>query len=285
MNYQFASLTHASLMSFDNPLRLKTLFAHGASKPGWCFAAWDGDTPIGQVGFKGNVRDPRLVHLFGLSGRAGATEPLLTHALAVMRSEEVKVVFAEVRGNSGDADILRDWLIRSGFTLLETRTVYRWLDPWPMVPVPDTLTFRSMEDLGEDVFFAAFSRAAKAPIDRADFRAVQVLGEEDFADYTFDFLKEQNYHSHWWYAAYKEDQLVGCVCPYLYLPKMGTPGFSGVLPGLRGLGYEATLLAKATAVLQSRGVDELFLESALPVMGVGGFRAGERVLIYQYNFS
>jgi len=240
---------------------LESMFALGSMRPGWCFVVEDGeDRPLGRVAFwtlPGSERPLALVlldvpwegdHLgvgsrllgdvLGEARRLGAGE--IEHVLDAPPMQPQYQYRPEKR-----TELLED----AGFTLRRETDRFQWQGAEPPV-VPDRLSYRSLEEVGEEAFVDAVSRVSEGTLDREIRGERERLGPRPAARDFFEAARMVGHDPSWWRLAYdgRGGELVGLVMP------AAPPGFLtfyyvGVVPGMRGRGYVDDLLAAGTASL------------------------------------
>jgi hypothetical protein len=276
---------------------LSRMFARGESRPKWCFLAVRDDRPSATIGFRGDVQSPQLVKAFAISGDPDALAGLLEKALPAMHEHGAEAILAEVQ----IGEVLPG-LVRSGFTGLQQRRSWRWESPWPAVIVPPEFTFKSMEEIGEAVFRELITTLFDRTRDPLLGLLSRLWGSVLAAEKTLESLKSRNAHAHWWQACFDPSgSPAGLVCPYLDAPRSGTFGLLETIPGQAASGptsvhperhdlihLRLALLAKGTAVLQSRGVDEIFYAAhaswSPAFRQIGGYKSGGDIQILGLEF-
>ncbi len=264
---EYSALDHTPAEAAAFQRLIQHWWEMGEGGPEWCFLASLYGRPLGRIGFLGSKRDPRLVEVFDLvvpweqdHRQMGAR--LLTGSLAQMAQTGSRHVICRLVAHQPHLDQRRRLLLAAGFELIQERTAFWWPDPWPQLEVSTRLRFRHREQVGEPAFIEAFQRVTVATLDRVDRLKIRLLGLEEHAEGFYDLLKSLNHHGEWWQLGYTHGgELAGLVAPVLLRPKVGSIGYIGVVPELRGEGFGHDLLAQGIAVLQSRGLDAISCET------------------------
>jgi ribosomal protein S18 acetylase RimI-like enzyme len=238
---------------------LRQAWETGESRPAWCFSAWDGAQPAAHLCLRGAAGDPRVLEVFGLAGDLAKTGDLLLAAcLESIPTYGTRALQAEIPARMERTAVL---FRRHGFQHLEDRLAYTWDDPWPAVQESERLHFETLEECGVEIFTRLIQGTLARSHEKKLAQSARIKGYAAAAVELFDFFQTQNQHAHWWQAAYTQHgDPVGVVIPVLHSPREGWIGWLGVLPEERGHRYGRDLLARGTAVLQSRGVTSIFAE-------------------------
>jgi len=119
--------------------------------------------------------------------------------------------------------------------------------------VPGRLTYRALDEVGDEAFIEAMSEVSEGTLDREIQDARERLGPDGEARAFFDDAREVSHDSSWWQLAYTlEGELVGLVMP-VEPPAFLTVFYIGVVSAMRGHGYVDDLLATGTATLLTAG--------------------------------
>ncbi|HEX2742017.1 MAG TPA: hypothetical protein VHM69_16350 [Rubrobacter sp.] len=239
------------------------MFAAGAMRPGWCFVIEEEGRPLGRV---------------ALWALPGADRPLALVLLDVPWEEEDLTV---------SVPLLRDVLDRA--RALGTEEIEHVLDSPPMYPqfqshqerrselldvigfalkretirfewrgkktpaVSGRLDFRALDEVGDEAFADAMARVSEGTLDRQIQDERERLGSGQAARVFFEDARRVKHEPSWWQLAYTPDgDLVGLVMP-VEPPAFLTIFYVGVVPAMRGRGYVDDLLAAGTATLLAAG--------------------------------
>lgn len=239
---------------------LETMFAADSMRPGWCFVVEDAGHPLGRVAlwtlpgmeepfalvlldvpWSGNYLDVgrRLLEdVLGEARRLGAGE--IEH---VLDAPPMKPQFQH------HSEKRTELLESVEFTLRRETDRFEWRGVEPPVE-PGRLSFRTLEEVGEEAFVGAIAKVSEGTLDRADREERERLGPEVAAREFFDDAESVGHEPSWWRLAYDEPdgEFVGLVMP-AEPPGFLTIFYVGVAPGMRGRGYVDDLLAAGTATL------------------------------------
>jgi RimJ/RimL family protein N-acetyltransferase len=136
-----------------------------------------------------------------------------------------------------------------GFIFRRETGRFEWRGGEPSAE-PGRLTFRTLEEVGEDKFVDAMRRVSEGTLDREIREERERLGPQRAAREFFEDARRVKHDPAWWRLAYSrpEAELVGLVMP-AEPPAFLTIFYVGVVPEMRGRGYVDDLLAAGTATL------------------------------------
>ncbi|CAA9468734.1 MAG: hypothetical protein AVDCRST_MAG05-340 [uncultured Rubrobacteraceae bacterium] len=240
---------------------LQSMFAAGSMRPEWCFVLQEGeDPPMGRVAFwtlPGMERPFALVLLEAPweGDHVGAGARLLGDVL-----DEARRLGAEEIEHVLDAPPMRpqfqhqpekrvEVLEGAGFARRRETDRFHWRGEVPP-PVPGRLSFRTLEEVGEDAFVDAMMRVSEGTLDREIREERGRLGPRGAARDFFEDARRVRHEPSWWQLAYDgpDGDLAGLVIP-AEPPGFLTLFYVGVVPEMRGRGYVDDLLAAGTAAL------------------------------------
>ncbi|HEV2744192.1 MAG TPA: hypothetical protein VGV91_13635, partial [Rubrobacter sp.] len=137
----------------------------------------------------------------------------------------------------------------AGFAFRRETDRFRWLGE-EAPPVPGRLSFRKLDEVGEDAFVDAIMRVSEGTLDREIREERARLGPLPAARDFFEDARRVEHDPSWWRLAYDGPggDLAGLVMP-AEPPGFLTLFYVGVVPELRGRGYVDDLLAAGTATL------------------------------------
>jgi ribosomal protein S18 acetylase RimI-like enzyme len=238
---------------------LKSMFAAGSMRPEWCFVAEEEGRPIGRVALwtlPGAEKPFALVLLdVPWEDHLGAGIRLLGDVLDEARrlgAREIEhVVDAPPMGPQFQhSPEKRVGLLRTvGFALRRETDRFQWWGEGPPA-ASGRLSFRALEEVGEDAFVDAMRRVSEGTLDREIRDERERLGPHGAARDFFEDARRVEHESSWWQLAYdgRSGDLVGLVMP-AEPPGFLTLFYVGVVPEMRGRGYVDDLLAAGTATL------------------------------------
>jgi ribosomal protein S18 acetylase RimI-like enzyme len=237
---------------------IESMFVAGAMRPEWCFVI-EAERSLGRValwGLPGADRPLALVLLDVPWGEEYLTAgvPLLRdvlHRARALGAEEIEHVidsppmYPQFQYQQERRSELLEVL---GFALKRETVRFEWRGERSPV-VSGRLVFRTLEEVGEEVFISAMAMVSEGTLDRR-IQAERVrLGPGQAARAFFDDARCVRHESSWWQLAYTaHGDLVGLVMP-AEPPGFLTIFYVGVVPGLRGQGYVDDLLAAGTEIL------------------------------------
>jgi RimJ/RimL family protein N-acetyltransferase len=241
---------------------LKSMFAAGSMRPEWCFVAEEeqGERPLGRVAFwtLPGMEIPFALVLLDVpwdDDYIGVGTRLLGDVLELARAlgaEEVEHVVDNppMRPQFQHHPEQRTELLESvGFAFRRETGRFEWPGGGEPPAVPGRLSFRTLEEIGEDAFVEAMRMVSEGTLDREIQGVRERIGAERAAREFFEDALRVEHEPAWWQLAYTlEDELVGLVMP-AEPPGFLTIFYVGVVPGMRGQGYVDDLLAAGTATL------------------------------------
>ena len=238
---------------------LKSMFAAGSMRPEWCFVAEEGDRLLGRLALwtLPGMEKPFAFVLLDVSWYGdymGVGSRLLGDVLEEARdigAGEIEHVVDDppMRPQFQDHPERRIKLLRSaGFTFRRETGRFEWPGGGPPV-VSGRLSFRTLEEVGEEAFVEAMRIVSEGTLDREIQGERERLGPRRAAREFFEDAQRVEHDPTWWRLAYAQDEeLVGLVMP-AEPPGFLTIFYVGVVPQMRGRRYVDDLLAAGTAML------------------------------------
>ncbi|MBA2781803.1 MAG: GNAT family N-acetyltransferase [Rubrobacteraceae bacterium] len=239
---------------------LENMFAAGSMRPEWCFVAEEeGEGPVGRVAFwtLPGMEEPFALVLLDVpwdtdyvSGGTRLLEDVLEKARA-LGAEEIEHVVDDppMRPQFQHHPQKRVALLEGvGFAFRRETGRFEWRGGEPPA-VPGRLSFRTLEEVGEDAFVEAMTEVSEGTLDREIRGERERLGAQRAAREFFEDARRVKHDPAWWRLAYAPNgELVGLVMP-AEPPGFLTIFYIGVVPRMRGQGYVDDLLAAGTATL------------------------------------
>jgi predicted N-acetyltransferase YhbS/RimJ/RimL family protein N-acetyltransferase len=267
---------------------LESMFAAGSMRPEWCFVAAEGGRPLGRLALwtLPGMEEPFALVLLDVpwdSDHMGVGSRLLGDVLEearAMGAEEIEHVVDDppMRPQFQYNPERRFQLLESvGFAFRRETGRFEWPGGEPLV-VPRRLSFRTLEEVGEEAFVEAMRIVSEGTLDREIQGERERLGARRAAREFFEDAQRVKHDPRWWRLAYAQDgELVGLVMP-AEPPGFLTIFYVGVVPQMRGQGYVDDLLAAGTAtLLEARGRGERPLRADTDVANAPMATAFERV--------
>jgi GNAT superfamily N-acetyltransferase len=240
---------------------LESMFTAGSMRPEWCFIAEEeqGERPLGRVALwtLPGMEEPFALVLLDvpwdgeyMSVGKRLLEGVLEEARA-LGAEEIEHVVDDppMRPQFQDHPVRRVELLEDvGFTFRRETGRFEWCGGQPPA-VPRRLSFRTLEEVGEDAFVEAMREVSEGTLDREIRGERERLGAQRAAREFFEDARRVEQDPAWWQLAYAPDgELIGLVMP-AEPPGFLTVFYVGVVPGMRGQGYVDDLLTAGTATL------------------------------------
>jgi ribosomal protein S18 acetylase RimI-like enzyme len=239
---------------------LKGMFAAGSMRPQWCFVAEDeGARPLGRVAFwtLPGMEQPFALVLLDLDWNGDYAdvgtrllEDVLERARALGAGEIEHVVDdPPMRPQFQHHPERRISLLKSlGFALRRETSRFEWRREAPPAS-PERLSFRTLEEVGEEAFIDAMENVSEGTLDREIREERERLGARPAARKFFEDAKRVQHEPSWWRVAHAPGgELAGLVMP-AEPPGFLTLFYIGIAPEMRGRGYVDDLLAAGTTTL------------------------------------
>ena len=238
---------------------LQSMFAAGSMRPERCFVIEEEDRPLGRVAFwtLPGMKEPFALVLLDVPWEGdylGVGKRLLGDVLDEARrlgAEEIEHVLdaPPMQPQFQHHPEKRIELLESvGFTFRRETGRFECQGDEPPAE-PERLSFRTLEEVGEEVFVDAMRRVSEGTLDREIREERERLDPQEAAREFFEDASRVKHDPSWWRLAYtSEGHLVGLVMP-AEPPAFLTVFYVGVVPEMRGRGYVDDLLAAGTATL------------------------------------
>jgi RimJ/RimL family protein N-acetyltransferase len=239
---------------------LESMFVAGSMRSEWCFVAEEEDRPLGRVAFwtLPGMEEPFALVLLDVPWD-GDYAVVGTRLLVDVLNEARRLGAKEIE-HVLDAPPMQpqfqhypdkrvELLESVGFAFRRETGRFEWRGGEPNTE-PERLSFRTLEEVGEDAFVDAMRRVSEGTLDREIREERERLGPKEAARDFFEDARRVKHEPSWWRLAYSrpEGELVGLVMP-AEPPAFLTVFYVGVVPEMRGLGYVDDLLAAGTATL------------------------------------
>jgi RimJ/RimL family protein N-acetyltransferase len=244
---------------------VERMIAGGAMRPERCYLAEEAGSVVGRVAFWSLPGRTDSLDLVLFDAPWAAPESRIADAILGAILAEARNLGAEKVGHVIDLPpVPPQWqdaperraasLEHAGFVRLRETRRFSWDGQTIANPGPERLTYRSIEETGDEAVVAAMSMISEGSLDQRDQEERARLGAEGAArDFLAD-LRALRSEPGWWELAYDAaGAVVGLVMPTL-IPAGGTIGYIGVTPDQRGRGYVHELLARGMTKLQAAGV-------------------------------
>ena len=239
---------------------LESMFAAGSMRPEWCFVAQGEECVLGRAAFwtLPGTEKPLALVLFDVpweGNHLGVGTRLLGDVLGEARAlgaGEIEHVIdtPSMQPQFQHRPERRIRLLgNAGFVLRRETNRFQWPGGEPPA-VPGRLSFRTLEEVGEEAFVDAMRRASEGTLDREIREERESLGPQGAARDFFEDARRVKHEPSWWRLAYDRQgaDLTGLVMP-AEPPGFLTVFYVGVVPEMRGRGYVDDLLAAGTLSL------------------------------------
>ncbi len=241
---------------------LRELWDNGSGRPEWTLVADAGGQPLGRVAL---LTEPLGCGLPTLEGRltglwldwSAPAHGEVARALLDAVAELARPVtpFVERRLNPEvhrDVERWRSVLEDAGFVLFQEKSGFVWTDDGAALVPPERLEFRSIVDVGPDVYAAAMGSVIGGTLDRNDQYYLDACGHEGWGREMVGAL-EPGGEPGWLLAHEADGTLAGYVAVGEFEDRIGTIVHIGVAPERRGRGYIDELLRAANRAARQLG--------------------------------
>ncbi|BAY49722.1 GCN5-related N-acetyltransferase [Scytonema sp. HK-05] len=240
---------------------LRDMWDESYVRPEWCFVAEEAGEFFGRIVYWSlpSLGKPFICDFLELPWNANYLEvgtQLLQQTLTQLHLHDNDSMEYQLDIPSPSSRFLEeriDLLENFGFSLKRETIRFEWKDTQTQITPSNRLTFRSLNEVGEDAFIHAMMQVSSQTRDRSILHEQATLGLEQEALERFHKSKAFKYKPTWWQLAYTQDgTLVGLIMP---AENDGGPIIAciGVVPEHRGQGYVNDLLQQGTLTLKSNG--------------------------------
>ncbi|MBD2777487.1 GNAT family N-acetyltransferase [Iningainema tapete] len=245
---------------------LTSMWDEGYIRPEWCFVAEQAGAFIGRIVYwtlpsLDNFFEVDVLEVPWNANYLEVGTKLLLDSLAQMPLPPEAIIQytldtpypMSTSGISTYTEQRIEVMEKFGFSLLRETHRFEWQETQTQIALSQRLVFRTLEDVGEDVFINTLMRVSENSLDRILQQETEKLGLERYAVEKFKTLKAFKYKPTWWQLAYTQDgSVVGLI---MTAENDGGPiiGYIGVIPEYRGQGYVNDLLAQGTLSLKADG--------------------------------
>lgn len=246
-------------------------FNDGDSSPEWCLIAEEDGTAVGRLGsrieytcdseLRGNLPEFER-HAFGFE--APWTErPEVGHAL-IETANKLRGLPGDWAWHIGPNDPQAAEKVQLadsiGAALFQEKIGFRWTDDTPSPDTATRLTYRTLGEVGAEVYAEALSHVALG-LDRESAWYAEQMGPLNWGRVMMEYADADDAKS--WVLAYDSEHLVGQLAISAFDPEIAdaTIGWIGVVPSARGNGYGAELLGAAPQICAERGFTSMLSDT------------------------
>jgi RimJ/RimL family protein N-acetyltransferase len=233
------------------------------SCPEWSFVAERNGGLVGRVAYWILPSMPDNIHCAWLEldwtgdylavGRA-----LFEQSLGRMKSFGASRVEAALDSDQDHLDERRRLFRAAGLELFQDKQEYLLTRVRAGPPGTGRLSYRSLPELGEQVFRRALWLVTQGTLDREDRSEIARCTPDDFGRWYSGILRDIDCTPERWRLAYLADsRLCGLIAPQMLNCTVGAINYIGVIPELRGRGYVAELLAEGIRLLAAAGAERI----------------------------
>ena len=253
----------------DYTAQIQDLVESGQTQLSWCFVAEEAGRRRGRLAFRveSTTSNPawlgtlpaQEMSVFGLhlpweGDFLEVGDLLFSEAGRSMRGTVPDSVDARVYRHRHDHEEKRRALLeRWGLELFQEKQGFQWRSHGEGIPIPDRLTFTSIDQCGRDRYAAVMARSGEGTLDRNDRYYWNGTGPENWAAQMLEYLNPGD--EPLWLLADAGSDPVGYVAVARVEDWGSTISHIGVVPEHRGRGYVNDLLAAATATAQAAGIE------------------------------
>lgn len=245
-------------------LDLQTWLTQGRTQLSLCFVVEDSNQFLARIIYGISDENPDELILWQIKSCLSVQDPmsireiLLKESLEVLKQQGFKNVEYHLHSHVvEDVDGYEAMFLHQNFTLSQKKLTFETLKSRETEPNP-TLTFKTLEQVGEDLFIEAIEHVTKDTLDQDDLEQIALVGSKHAATNLFNLLKEIDNNPSWWQLCFSADnRLVGLVVPQRFSETRGAINYIGVTPEHRGQGYSSNLIEHATQRLFNEGVQQV----------------------------
>ncbi|NMG09835.1 GNAT family N-acetyltransferase [Brasilonema sp. UFV-L1] len=197
---------------------LRDMWAGSYIRPEWCFVAEEAGEFVGRIAYwcLPSLDKPFEMDVLEVPWNANYIEVgsnLIQQSLSQLQIPDIESIEYVLDIPSPSSRFLEERLelLRNfGFSLKRETIRFEWRDTQTQIAPSNRLTFRSLDEVGEDAFIKAIMQVSSQSLDRSISYDRAKLGPEQDAVEHFHLLKSLKYKPTWWQLAYSEDDtLVG----------------------------------------------------------------------------
>jgi ribosomal protein S18 acetylase RimI-like enzyme len=237
----------------------------------WLIVAEDEGAFAGRIAYTtdSGLSHPLYVHFFDAPwGSEGARlrDELFRRSLALSggdRAAQIEFFLDTPSPQVSAPESLTQALYHLGFALTLERVRMEWAPASSLPASTQRFTFRTLNEVGNEVFIAAMARVSEGTLDSYTQQRCAEIGA--LAEAREHFQDEQRFQKrwepYWWQLAYDEaGALVGLVMP---AENTSWPniGYIGVVPEQRGRGYVDELIIQGTQTLLKEGATRIIADT------------------------
>lgn len=245
-------------------LDLETWLAQGRTELRLCFIAEESNQFLARIIYGISDDNPdelilwQLKSCLNVQNHMSINEILLKESLETLKHQGFTNVEYHLHSHVvEDVDGYEAMFLHQNFTLSQKKLTFETLKSRETEPNP-TLTFKTLEQVGEDLFIEAIEHVTKDTLDQDDLEQIALVGSKHAATSLFNLLKEIDDNPSWWQLCFSADnRLVGLVVPQRFSETRGAINYIGVTPEHRGQGYSSNLIEHATQRLFNEGVQQV----------------------------
>lgn len=273
---------------------VKSLWDDGLSLPKWCFVIEEEGKTVGRIGYWAPPDNKRDIHIFGLllpwkrKNVQLIGQELLNKSLQAMKIQGAKSVDCQVHSDEGKSFFMSKQIYEViGMEQIQSKKSFIISDKLYEFKNENRLLYKSLKEVGEQLFIKTIQEVTKATLDQEDKLSVLNLGAKEAAKDYFNILKSIDFSIDNWFIGYKNNKYIGLIIPQRLKDNVGAINYIGVIPEERGNGYVADLLNKGIKNLFSRGMDEIIADIdelnflMENVLLKAGFKEEKKILVYR----
>jgi ribosomal protein S18 acetylase RimI-like enzyme len=263
---------------------LDDAFASGATTEAWCLVVEREDRWIGRAFLDGPAGQGQIfIHFFDVAleerDADHVAQGLIGGALAAVSDEDQRTVsFALDVEHPWHPEPARRraWFEDAGFEVVRDGQRWAWPRAGEIPPPGGRLTFRALDEVGEDAFREAIARVSDGTLD-ARLREMRArLGRTGDAAEHFRMITGLRHEPNWLQLGFDNDGSLVGLCAAGAAVGVAFVAYVGVAPEMRGRGYVNDLVAHVTSLLVQAGEDVIQADTdvANKPMGEAFERAG-----------
>ena len=178
-------------------------------------------------------------------------ERMFEFVIQESKNRNVQRVDAIIDNNSENFNLFIKTLQSTGFKINKKKHLFNkdLTEEIIVKPLPDSITMKTIEEVGKDKFEKLFIGCVEDSFDTID----DLLPQSPEAHYN-ELSEDEEINMDLWKVFCKGDKPVALVLPTTMPGSLGTLKYIGTLPEYRGKSLGSTLFLKGLEVLKSKGV-------------------------------
>ena len=238
----------------------------GEIKLDHCFVTEDDNQFLGRIIYGVFEEEPydfkiwgmKLVNLQNNVEELGSK--LLSDSIKEMKKNKFKTIEYHLYSVADSFEEYKNIFLKSGFEKTQEKKSFL-LDKIVLIDTSTRLSYKTLNEIGEDEFINAIERVTVDTLDKDDRSSINEYGSKQAAITYFNMLKDMDFNKEWWRVAYNSsNEFVGLVVPQMFRADLGCINYIGVSPDQRGKGYIDDLLLEGSRILHKNKITKIIAD-------------------------